>query len=347
MIKEINVKALKSIAEIQFACKKLNIITGTNSSGKSTLLHALLVIAQNSNSNDGINGKYINIGDFKDANNYNVKDKDIYISLNLEQGLEEIIIDETGVAKNTFFDEKSNSFKTTDFFKHIKYLSCNRIGAEDIYKKNYSSEKDVGINGEFAIYCLEKFKSKNLSSELIVDTNSYTLHSQVNYWLDYILGSSISTEDVVGTDFVKCFYSTASGKQMRPKNVGSGLSYLISVLVLCLLSDSNDIIIIENPEIHLHPKAQSKVCEFLYFIAKSGRQLFVETHSDHIFNGVRAGVSEGSIDINNVSVNFFTMNENNCTLNNVIEFGKRGRILNYVEGLFDQFDIDLNRMLNI
>ena len=348
MIREIDVKALKSISEIQMFCKNLNIIAGTNSSGKSTLLQALLIAAQNTGANNGINGKYVNVGDFKDANNYNVKDRNISIGLHLDQNLfEEIIIDDSGIIKNTFFDDDFKSFIKPEDFRNVKYLSCNRIGAEDIYKKNYDSAKDVGINGEFAIFCLDKYKSEILSSELIADTISYTLYSQVNYWLNYILDFSISTEDVLGTDFVKCFYSTSEGKQMRPKNVGSGLSYLISVLVLCLLSDSNDIIVIENPEIHLHPKAQSKVCEFLYFIAKSGRQLFVETHSDHIFNGVRAGIATGKMDSSNISVNFFTIDENNCTVNNVIEFGKRGRILNYVEGLFDQFDIDLNRMLNI
>ena len=80
MIKEITIKALKSISEMNFTCKNLNIIAGTNSSGKSTLLQALLIAAQNTDSNNGINGKYVNIGEFKDANNYNVKDKEIRVS---------------------------------------------------------------------------------------------------------------------------------------------------------------------------------------------------------------------------------------------------------------------------
>ena len=85
----------------------------------------------------------------------------------------------------------------------------------------------------------------------------------------------------------------------------------------------------------------------MYFIAQNGRQLFVETHSDHIFNGIRVGIATEKMDVNNVSVNFFSLDNNNCTQNTVIEFGKRGRILNYTEGLFDQFDVDLNKMLNI
>lgn len=348
MIKALHIEAFKSISEICFDCKKLNLITGTNSSGKSTLLQALLLAAQNSHSNNGLNGKYINIGEFRDAKSFNVKSKEIKISIEIDVGQTmDLVFDETGVITNSFYDENLKMFVIPSDFENIKYLSCNRVGAEDIYRKNFNDNKDVGINGEYAIFCLDKYKSINLSEELITYQNSYTLYSQVNYWLNYILGASISTENVVGTDFVKCFYSTVEGKQIRPKNIGAGLSYLISILVLCLLSNKNDIIIIENPEIHLHPQAQSKVCEFLYFIAQSERQLFIETHSDHVFNGIRAGISTGKMAHEDVSVNFFNMDENNNTKNNVVEFGKRGRILNYTEGLFDQFDIDLNRMLNI
>lgn len=348
MIRKISVKGLKSIAEIEMNCEKLNIITGVNSSGKSTLLQALLIVAQNRNSNTGLNGDYVSLGEFTDAKNFNVSEKSI--SIDIETGCNSIVklrFDENGIVQNDFYWKDANVFKLPQGLSTIKYLSCNRIGAEDIYKKKFTDDKEVGMNGEFAIFSLEKYKSDTLPETLIINQDSYTLISQVNYWLNYILGASIFTEDVVGTDFVKCFYRTQEGKYVRPKNIGAGLSYLISVLVLCLLSNEDDIIIIENPEIHLHPQAQSKVCEFLDFIAQSGRQLFVETHSDHIFNGVRAGIATRTMDAKDITVNFFAVDDKNCTYNTVVEFGKRGRILNYVDGLFDQFDIDLNRMLNI
>lgn len=338
MIKKLFVKGLKSISDIEINCAKLNIITGTNSSGKSTLLQALLIAAQNTNSNMGLNGDYISLGDFTVAKNFNISDKSICIGIETEsQKIENLCFDEDGITQNDFYQKDWN----------IKYLSCDRIGAKDIYTKKFTDDKDVGVNGEYTIFSLEKYKSDILPETLTANQDSYTLISQVNYWLNYILGASIFTEDVVGTDYVKCFYITSEGKQVRPKNIGAGLSYLISVLVMCLLSNEDDILIIENPEIHLHPQAQSKVCEFLYFIAKSGRQLFIETHSDHIFNGVRAGIATEHMDSKDISVNFFAMDTPNCTYNTEVKFGKRGRILNYVDGLFDQFDIDLNRMLDI
>lgn len=352
MLKQILINSLKSINELDFTCKKLNIIAGTNSSGKSTFIQSILMAKQNEKQNIGLNGPLVNLGDFKDAKNFNSSSKEIGVVFKYSTNNNyELRITEDEISKNDFATRfKTETVDLFDFIEEcnsINYLSCDRIGAEDIYKKNYSDPMNVGINGEFAIYSLEKNKDKPLSKEMIVDNSSYTLSTQVNYWLNYILGASITTEDVVGTDFVKCFYVTPSGKMVRPKNIGAGFSYLVSIIVMCLLSNSDDIIIIENPEIHLHPQAQSKVCEFLYFIAKNNRQLFIETHSDHIFNGVRVGIATEKMQAEDVSVNFFSIDDNNCTQNTVIEFGKRGRIMNYTEGLFDQFDIDLNRMLNI
>ena len=127
---------------------------------------------------------------------------------------------------------------------------------------------------------------------------------------------------------------------------------MISIIICCLGAEKDSIIIIENPEIHLHPKAQSKLCDFIHFVSKAGRQLFIETHSDHIFNGLRAGVATGKILQEDISINFFAKNERYETQCNPIIFKEYGKIMGTNENmdindLFDQFEIDLNRMLGI
>ena len=381
MITKIEISALKSIDNLKMDCTKLNVITGINSSGKSTILQAILLFYQsNLRSEDmsylsglhklyplkciddfatlnGLNGELILMGDFRENKNINLKDKKISISICFD--------DYTGYYKSMYITEadghndmiehdewieypykvSSDEF-AEDQYNGLKYLSCNRIGAKDVYEKNHFSS-GIGQNGEYAIHYLEQNKSIALDENLRKDTNSHTLLTQVNYWLKYIVGSSIDTENIKGTDIVKASYMAGENRFTRPRNVGSGVSYLISVLILCLASEKNDILMIENPEIHLHPRAQSKVCEFLYFIAKAGRQIFVETHSDHIFNGIRAGIATDEINKDDVSLNYFELDERGCTKNTVIEFGERGRILNGTDGLFDQFDIDLTKMLKL
>jgi predicted ATPase len=241
------------------------------------------------------------------------------------------------------------------------YLSCHRIGVNDIYAKNMLNESDFGIDGEYALAYLLKNEGEAISDELCATDSNIpnSLLEQVKYWLNYIIETTLSINDIKKTNHLQVKYNNnptnASSEALycRPINVGSGVSYLISIIICCLGSESDSIIIIENPEIHLHPKAQSRLCDFLYFVSQSGRQLFVETHSDHIFNGLRVGVSTGKISQEDISVNFFALNKQQCeTQCNPIFFQKYGKIVGTnekmdISDLFDQFEIDLDRMLGI
>lgn len=362
MIKEVKISALKSIEHLTVECSKLNILAGANSSGKSTFLQALLLIAQNSISWQGLNGEYVSLGDFRlDAKNYHVTSDKIEVELTTQPKTKmpiRLIFQEEDDERSRLSlmhkrfplkkDENSMaSLMEISALHNIRYLACSRIGVQDVYPKNYNEKDGIGKNGEYAIFCLQANKNRRLDPSLIYDPSSETLLGQVNYWLRYIIGASVSVEDIPGTDMVKASYDIGNNRSTRPCNVGSGISYLISIIVMCLLSGEKDTLIIENPEVHLHPKAQSRICDFLYYIASTGRQLFVETHSDHIFNGIRAGIATGTMEREDIIINFFYLDERLCTQNSQINIGKNGRILNYVDGLFDQFDLDLDRMLNI
>jgi predicted ATPase len=116
---------------------------------------------------------------------------------------------------------------------------------------------------------------------------------------------------------------------------------------MCLASPVGAVLVIENPEIHLHPAAQSKVCEFIYFIASANRQLFVETHSDHIFNGFRVGIATEAMETDRINIQFVSLGNEHITEATKILIGKRGRIENQQKDLFEQFDMDMNKMIGI
>jgi len=86
---------------------------------------------------------------------------------------------------------------------------------------------------------------------------------------------------------VEAFYKISKIKDnIKPENIGTGVSYLVSILTTCLLAKKDEIIIIENPEIHLHPLAQARLGEFFSFVASAGVQVIIETHNDHIINSI-------------------------------------------------------------
>ena len=105
-------------------------------------------------------------------------------------------------------------------------------------------------------------------------------------------------------------YEFESGKgrttPYRPVNVGFGISYVLSVIVSLLTAGKDNIIIIENPEAHIHPRGQAELGKLMALCASCGAQLFIETHSDHIINGIRVAVKNGIIDNNKVNFSWFT-----------------------------------------
>lgn len=351
MIKKLEIRNLKCIEKLEIECSRLNVFIGTNSSGKSTIQQALLFVGQNMEESAGLNGKYIHLGEFEEVRCQYGDSKEIQVKV--------VDDEEYHVTKILKRDSETNKLhlitktkkdghlpiKVTD--RQFQYLSCHRIGPVALYKKNMTLEEDLGNDGEFAIAYLNEHGSDVLEQQLCQGEEDFTLLGQVNWWLNYIVGAEISTEEISGTDFVKATYQMNQVRNIRPGNIGSGVSYLISILIMCLSSPKEGIMVIENPEIHLHPAAQSKLCEFFYFITAADRQIFMETHSDHIFNGFRVGLANRKMKEDTVNIRFTYLDSQYLTQTEKVKIGKYGKVENQVKDLFDQFDIDLNRMLGL
>lgn len=356
MIKNLNVEGLKSINKINVDFNKINILVGTNSSGKSTLIQALLLASQSLYSHDSpLNGNLVSLGDFREVRNFVTNAQEIKISIGLERFIYRITLaeceknkeDSSKVVGNLNIGGKdSETTNQLSIDEGLYYLSSSRIGHKDIYEKNLSKSYKFGLLGEYCIYYFEKHKNKILDKNLIKTNISNTLESQVNYWLKHIVGAELSTEDIKETDKIKANFRIGN-RNIRTKNVGSGISYLVSIIIMCLSIEEGNTIIIENPEIHLHPKAQSNLTDFFVFISNTNRQIIIETHSDHIFNGIRVAVAQEKLKKEDYTINYLSLDENKCTKIDNIEVSKRGRILNAPEGLFDQFEIDLDKMLGL
>lgn len=348
MIQKIQINNFKSVQSLSMDCSNVNVLAGTNSSGKTSIIQAILFVAQNRENPCGLNGDLIKLGTFEENKCRFLRDNAIYSALYMGE--------QEKIAANTFSREEGQLKLRSQYEcsedelivgKHmLQYLSCQRLGPQSVYSKNMSLKDTIGTNGEYAIAYLNQHGSDRLDDRLCKGED-YTLLGQVNWWLRYIMDTEISTEDIVGTELVKALYRSGQLENMRPGNVGAGISYLISILITCLSAPADSVTIIENPEIHLHPGAQAKVCEFFYFIGAAGRQIFIETHSDHIFNGFRAGIAAGEMKKQMVNIQFVYLNAGHASEIMKVEIGRMGRIENQRKDLFDQFDLDLNRMIGI
>ena len=91
----------------------------------------------------------------------------------------------------------------------------------------------------------------------------------------------------------------------KPTNVGFGYSYALPILIAGLTAEKGTILIVENPEAHLHPSAQSMITKFLGLVANRGVQVFIETHSEHILNALRVMVVQESMKASDINVKYF------------------------------------------
>lgn len=159
----------------------------------------------------------------------------------------------------------------------------------------------------------------------------------------YFNATENAATDTAVLDFVRDRNKTSA--KVRPTHMGFGLTYALPVIVAGFFTPPGGIVIVENPEAHLHPFSQSRLGVLLAIIAASGRQVFIETHSDHFMNGVRVAVAQKLISPNLVKTHFFRPPIDGTTSDIVsIDCDENGRMNEWPSGFFDQIENDLSQL---
>jgi len=372
MITKLKIANFKSHINTVLDMGSLTILTGMNSSGKSSVLQALLLLRQSFkkgrlNSGLDLNAPLCDIGMGYDALS-RYTDNDIIIFAIDADKKYEWRFDLSGDLNlgNTFIQSAKetpavpSTFQEMSLFtNNFQYLSASRWGGKSLYPvESYAVEAERQLSlaygqGELVAHFLEYYGNHRdfniqLDNVLHPDCSSKKLLEQTIAWENEISPRVTMTVEkrAIGM-MVEYGYGKMSGNKFRAENVGFGLSYSLPVIVALLSASPESLIIIENPEAHLHPRGQSKLAELIALTAQSGAQVIIETHSDHIFNGVRKAIFQKKIDRNNVKVHFFELNDENISESTEIQISESGRLLNCKKGMFDQFDDDLDTLLGL
>lgn len=287
MIRNIEIQKFKSIGSEKLEFRPLTILTGLNSTGKSSVLQSILLLQKINNFAGRVLLRDLN-STFREIRNITLNAKDISISVETDSGVSALYMTE---------DERKIEPDSSglEFEYNLFYLSANRIGAERQYLS--SDDYKIGVNGEFILGTFEFEKSLPIWEKLTKkETKSLTLSAQVNYWLTYILDIKLEIEtQSIADNNVQVRYKSAGIPDLSPFQLGLGVSYLVKVLIMCLRANKDDVLLIENPEIHLHPRGQARLGEFLAFIANAGIQVVVETHCEHLINKIQYEIYKNNI----------------------------------------------------
>lgn len=205
---------------------------------------------------------------------------------------------------------------------------------------------DVGLRGEFAPYWfVERADEKVDAARRYPSDETETVRGQIDAWLSSLFPGAMAEPDALsGVALYRSRFRMGRGGELsRPANVGYGLSYAFPLLVAFLTARADATIIVDSPEAHLHPRAQSAMGRLIARMAAAGLRIFVETHSDHLLSGIRLGVREGLLSPNEAIVHFFrnAAGEGGNPDIVTLRLDREGAISGWPEGFFDQAERDL------
>lgn len=179
------------------------------------------------------------------------------------------------------------------------------------------------------------------------------LYDQISGWLQHLSpGVKLDTELIKQTDLVTLGFTYKStelaqdSERRRPTNVGFGLTYSLPIITACLSAKPGALLLLENPEAHLHPRGQAALGTLLAKCASDGVQILLETHSDHILNGIRLAVKNNLIANTNVSLCHFVRDTGtgDSYIQNPMILPD-GELSSWPEGFFDEWEKSLEALL--
>ena len=160
-------------------------------------------------------------------------------------------------------------------------------------------------------------------------------------------GCVLAIEKVPHANALTLGIRTSSGTEFhRPIHTGFGLTQVLPIVVAALSANHYDLLLIENPEVHLHPAGQAAMGEFLAEVTTAGVQIIIETHSDHVLNGIRRAVRNRTLPHEDVVLHFFRPRpegkKGDVPQVESPSLDADGNIDSWPDGFFDQFDKDMN-----
>lgn len=380
MITSIQIENFKIHKSTSLQLSLLNVLTGMNSSGKSSVIQALLLLRQNYLKGDlfdglQLNGDLCNIGLIDDAICQYSDNDNIHFAFTESNGVlyDWVFQRENNSSNKDMFSLGGQSLgefpldNISLFSKNFQYISASRWEPKESYplntnavelKNQISLERGMCELVVHYLYHYGKEKQLQINPELkYPGVDSLDLLDQVSAWESAISTGVNVLPQMVGKAFVlKYSYNRngdfVSSNEYNATNVGFGLSYALPIIVALLTAKKGSLLLIENPEIHLHPQGQAELARLIALASQSGIQIMVETHSDHIINGILVATKmfenqeKRGIDKEHVKLYYFQKDENTqiATYENIRIVGD-GKIDLQPDGFFTQTEKDLKYLL--
>jgi predicted ATPase len=385
VIRELHLQGFKRFQDERLPLAKLTVLTGFNSGGKSSTMQGLLLLhraaADKASGSAGnlvaLNAPGLTLGDFgtvinetlggdaftlgvktessdvgwtfgkpdRSADSFAVRVQDVTLNGAPHPG-------ETSFAPS-WLHENPDADALLKALARLRFVPADRLGPAETYPlDDLARHETPGPRAERTFGNLFLWEDQIPEKLCRPSESARTLVRQAEAWLSELVstGAKVVLQPlrVKNANLVTLGIQTNEKLSFhRPHNVGFGVTYVLSVILAVLTAQKDDVVMIENPEAHLHPRAQSRLAQFLFVQAAiAGIQIVLETHSDHVLNGIRVAVHAAEIAPEDVSILFFDgASTEPGKVAKRIGVTKHGRIDDWPEGFFDETEKLLGALL--
>lgn len=366
-----NFKIFKQSSQVNLG--QFTLLTGVNGRGKSSFLQSLLLLSQSIREDEGhsplnlkLNGEWVKLGLYKEVRNHETIDEmPIRIHIHTDDLRENDYIlsystveenERYGLLTSMLVDGKETFAKPGGYKNSGRQLSekiapifsgyTSLLNLRNLY---YISASRNAASSEELVGSYDDWLDCNGNNILnIIYSQGEKFQKELEMHLSQIFDGATFRIESNEKSLHLYMDSCDNGNAYRPVNVGYGYGYLLSLITAGMLAKKGEILIVENPEAHLHPKAQSAMMEFLFkYVTPKGTQVLMETHSDHIVDASLIAVRRENISNEDLQIIFFGQsNTGKCdvTVQN-LDITKKGRVKNPPLNFCDQYAIDLKELM--
>lgn len=376
MLESLAIENFKIHKQLNIDLGNLTVLTGLNSSGKSSIIQALLLLRQSFLQgviNEGLllNGDILSVGLCRDALCHDA-DND-FISFGIQAGVlsswkwraDSAIMGKDFLPILETNNTESESLKKFSLFTNeFQYISAARQEPSETYPLNTNlveTKKQISqkygkceLAAHFLHYYGVERKIQVLEGLKRNDEDASDLLSQVSSW-EHIISPDVRVIPEKGDKSYSLGYSYKIGgdtsQPFSATNVGFGLSYSLPIIVALLSAVRGSLILIENPEAHLHESAQSELGTMIARAAQAGVQVIVETHSNHIINGILVASKrqeDGDKGVERSKVKLYYVKKQDNILQSEfdeIKIEEGGKIDHQPDGFFNRIESDMTYLL--
>lgn len=343
MISSISLRAFKSLPNKTISISSLTVLSGLNNSGKSSIIQAIRMYDLAAKGGSPLLEGHGSISEIRSK--FSTKDEPI-----------EVIVEAVDKGKHTL-TLSEGACTHPSFSPVFSYIGAGRLGPQTVLPLRRSIEElpYIGEKGEFVFDFMQKMGDAIIPEKLRhPESQGVTLAFELAGWLSEIApGVVIELSTDHKADFARAEYDS-----FRPANVGFGLSYTLPILTAVLgmaasapsagweegwgdrweqqRSSNGTLLVVENPEAHLHPQGQTAMGRLLALAASCGVQIVTETHSDHLIDGIRIAVKESLIKAEDVSLHFLSKSKEGLSEIVSPTINDSGKLDYWPDGFFDQ-----------